>query len=233
MSEKISLILLPAFMSTRTLWSPQIDALADIAEIDVVELTPYTSVTKMAEAVLDQAPDRFALAGLSLGGFTAFEIMRRAPERVVQLALVSTTARKDSPERLAARKPQIEAVQSGRFVEVVDGFMKVLQSPTHPWSPEVLNTVRQMVHEAGPDCFLRQQDAMINRVDLRDSLGTISCPTTVIHGRDDQSWLLENGEELARLIPGARLSVIEDCGHFPTLDQPTATTEALRAWLQS
>lgn len=233
MSENTSLILLPAFMSTHTLWRPQIEALADIAEIDVVELTPYDSVTKMTEAVLDQAPDRFALAGLSLGGFTAFEIVRRAPERVVRLALVSTTARNDSPERLATRKPQIEAVQSGRFDEVVEGFLNVLQSPAHPWSPEVLDTVRQMVHEAGPECFLRQQNAMINRVDRRDSLAAISCPTIVVHGRDDQSWPLENGEELARLIPGARLSVIENCGHFPTLDRPTETTEALRAWLQS
>lgn len=233
MSEKTSLILLPAFMSTRTLWRPQIEALSDIAQIDVVELTPYDSVAKMAEAVLEQAPERFALAGLSLGGFTAFEIIRRAPERVARLALVSTTARGDSAERLAARKPQIEAVRSGHFDEVVEGFMKVLQSPAHPWSPEVLVTVRLMIHEAGPKCFLRQQNAMINRVDLRDSLAAISCPTLVIHGRDDQSWPLENGEELARLIPGARLSVIENCGHFPTLDRPTETTEALRAWLQS
>jgi pimeloyl-ACP methyl ester carboxylesterase len=199
----------------------------------VVELTPYDSVTKMADAVLDQAPPRFALAGLSLGGFTAFEIIRRASERVVRLALVSTTARSDSPERLATRKPQIEAVHSGRFAEVVEGFLKVLQSPGHPWSPEVLDTVRRMVHEAGPDCFLRQQNAMINRVDQRDSLAAIRCPTSVIHGRDDQSWPLENGDELARLIPGARLSVIENCGHFPTLDRPKETTEALRAWLQS
>lgn len=233
MSEKTSLILLPAFMSTRTLWRPQIAALADIAKIDVVELTPFYSVTQMAEAVLDQAPARFALAGLSLGGFTAFEIMRRAPQRVLRLALISTTARNDSLERLATRKPQIEAVQSGRFAEVVEGFLKVLQSPGHPWSPEVLDTVRHMVHEAGPDCFLRQQNAMINRVDQRDSLAAIPCPTIVIHGREDQSWPLENGEQLARLIPGARLSVIESCGHFPTLDRPTETTEVLRAWLQS
>ncbi len=233
MSSKVSLILLPAFMSTRTLWGPQIDALADIADVDVVELTPFDSVTKMAEAVLDHAPKRFALAGLSLGGFTAFEIMRRAPERVLRLALASTTARTDSPERLATRKAQIEAVRSGRFAEVVEDFLKVLQSPRHSWSPEVLDTVRQMVRSAGPDCFLRQQNALINRADQRDSLAAIRCPTRVIHGKDDQSWPLENAEELARLIPGAQLTVIESCGHFPTLDRPAETTDALRAWLQS
>jgi pimeloyl-ACP methyl ester carboxylesterase len=233
MSEKIPLVLLPAFMATRTLWGPQIEALADIAEIEVVELTPYDSVTKMTDAVLDRAPKRFALAGLSLGGFTAFEILRRAPERVIRLALLGTSAGGDAPERLAARKTQIEAVRSGRFDEVVEGFLKVLQSPAHPWSPEVLETIRQMIHEAGPNCFFRQQDAMKNRIDSRDSLAAISCPTIVIHGRDDQSWPLENGEELAQLIPGARLSVIENCGHFLTLDRPTEATEALRAWLLS
>ena len=231
MSEKIPLVLLPAFMSTRTLWYPQIEALADIAEIEMVDLTPYNSVKEMAEATLDLAPERFALAGLSLGGFAAFEILRRARERVIRLALVSTTARRDAPERLAVRKIQIEAVRSGRFDEVVEGFLKVLQSPSHPWSPELLETVRQMVHEAGPECFFRQQDAMRTRVDARDSIEAISCPTIVIHGRDDQSWPLENGEELAQLIPGARLSVIENSGHFPTLDQPKETTAALRAWL--
>ncbi len=231
MSEKTPLVLLPAFMTTRALWGPQIEALADIAEIEVVELTPYDSVTKMAAAVLDRAPERFALAGLSLGGFTAFEILRHAPERIMRLALVSTTAGGDAPERLAARKTQIDAVRSGRFDEVVEGFLKVLQSPAHPWSRAVLETVRQMIHEAGPDCFFRQQDAMRNRVEMRDSLAAISCPTIVIHGRDDQSWPLENGEELAQLIPGARLSVIENCGHFPTLDQPEQTNAALRDWL--
>ena len=231
MSQKTPLVLLPAFMASRTLWSPQIEALSDIAEIQVVELTPYDSVAAMAEAVLKQAPERFALAGLSLGGFTAFEILRHAPERVTRLALVSTSARADAPERRAARGAQVEAVQAGKFDDVVEGFLQVLQSPTHAWSPEVLPTVRQMVPEAGAECFVRQQHAMKNRVDSRNGLEEVSCPTIVIHGKDDQSWPLENAEELARLITGARLTVIENCGHFLTLDQPEPTNAALRDWL--
>jgi pimeloyl-ACP methyl ester carboxylesterase len=231
MADKIPLILLPAFMSTRALWEPQIDALADFADITVVDLTPFDTVPKMADAVLERAPDSFALAGLSLGAFTAFEILRRAPERIARLALVSTTARADAPERLAARKTQIEAVEAGGFDETVEGFLKVLQPPDRPWSLEVLERVRQMVHEAGKDCFFRQQNAMKTRVDSRGILGSISCPTVVIHGKDDQSWPFENGEELARLIPGARLEVIENAGHFPTLSQPEETTAALRTWL--
>ena len=231
MANKIPLVLLPAFMSTRALWEPQLDALADIADITVVDLTPYDSVAKMADAVLERAPQRFALAGLSLGAFTAFEILRRAPNRITRLALVSTSARADAPDRLAARKTQIEAVEAGGFSEVVEGFLKVLQPPDHPWSPEVLERVRQMVHDAGEECFFRQQNAMKTRIDSREIVRTISCPTVVIHGRDDQSWPFENGEELARLIPAARLEVIENAGHFPTLSQPEATTAALKVWL--
>jgi len=230
-TDKIPLILLPAFMSTYMLWGPQIDDLADIADITVVELMPYDSVARMADAVLDRAPDRFALAGHSLGALAAFVILQRVPERVTRLALVSASARADTPERLATRKTQIEAVRVGGFNEVVDGFLKVLQSPDRPWSSDVLEAVRKMVHEAGQNCFFRQQEAMRNRCDSRQILGSISCPTAVIHGRDDQSWSFDNGEELARLIPGARLEVIENAGHFPTLSQPVATTAALRAWL--
>ena len=107
MGSKTPLVLLPAFMSTRALWESQIEGLSDIADITVVDLTPYDSVEKMADAVLHESPARFALAGLSLGAFTAFEILRRAPERITRLALVSTSAAADAPERLAARKPRL------------------------------------------------------------------------------------------------------------------------------
>ena len=105
------------------------------------------------------------------------------------------------------------------------------QAPDHPWSPEVCATIRQMAYDAGPESYLRQQNAMRNRIDSRPGLGAIACPTTIIHGREDPTWPLENGEELADLIPGAQLSVIDQCGHFATLDQPEATTACIRAWL--
>jgi pimeloyl-ACP methyl ester carboxylesterase len=231
MPNRIPLVILPAFMSTRTLWEPQINALSDIADITFVDITPYDSVAKMADAVLDQAPDRFAYAGLSLGGFTAFEILRRAPERITRLALVSTSARDDAPERSAARKTVIDAVRTGGLDVMVDGFLKVLQPPDQPWPAETVEKVKEMVHEAGEDCFFRQQNAMATRPDSRSILGSITCPTIVVHGKDDQSWPFENGEELARLIPDARLEVIENAGHFPTLSQPNAVSSAMRRWL--
>jgi pimeloyl-ACP methyl ester carboxylesterase len=233
MSKKIPLVLLPAFLSTGDLWRRQAKALADVADVQIISLTRHDSIEGMASLVLDRAPDRFALAGLSLGGFTAFEIMRRAPERVTRLALVSTTARLDAPERLEGRKAQMQLVRAGHFAEAIKPYLTIIQSRERPLTSEALETVLQMCAEVGPDGLMNQQTAMMNRPDSRPGLGAISCSTVVICGRQDQSWPLENSKELAALIPGAKLVVIEDCGHFPTLDQPEETTAALRAWLLS
>ena len=233
MSKKIPLILLPAFMSTRTQWLHQVEGLSDIADCAVIELAPYASVKDMAAAVLEKAPKRFALAGLSLGAFTAFEIMRQAPERVDRLALISTSSNGDEPQRTAGRKAQIATVREGKFNEVVDGFLDVLQSEANPWSPELRETVRKMVCEVGPEGFLRQQDAMWFRPAVRDSLPAISCPTVVIHGRDDRSWPVKHAYETALGIPGSRLVLIDNAGHFPTMDSPEETTAAMRDWLLS
>ncbi len=231
MSEKIPLVMLPAFLTTGDLWRHQAKALADIAEIQLIDLTRHDSIEGMASAVLDQAPERFALAGLSLGGFTAFEIMRRAPERVTRLALVSTSARGDTRERREGRVAQMEMVRSGRFEEAVAPFPSIIQSAERPLAPEALDCVREMYREVGPDGFLNQQTAMMTRSDSRAGLAAISCPTVVICGRQDQSWPLENSEEIAAAIPGAKLIVIEDCGHFPSIDRPAEVTAALREWL--
>ncbi len=233
MPEKEPLILLPAFMTTETLWRHQIEALADIVEIQVVDLTRHDSIEGMAAAVLDQTPERFALAGLSLGGYTAFEIMRRAPERVTRLALVSTTARADTPERLDGRKAQVEMVRAGRFDEAVAQFLTMIQNPNNPLDPAVLETVRSMCQEVGPDGLVNQQLAMMNRSDRRDGLSAISCPTVVICGRQDQPTPLEHSEEMAAAIPGAKLAVVENCGHFSAIERPEEVTAALRAWLLS
>ncbi len=233
MSEKIPVVLLPAFLTTGDLWRHQAEALADIAEIQLIDLTRHDSVEGMASAVLDQAPECFALAGLSLGGFTAFEIMRRASERVTRLALVSTSARGDTPERREGRVAQMEMVRSGRFEEAVALFPSIIQSAERPLAPEALDCVRAMCREVGPEGLLNQQKAMMNRPDSRAGLSAITCPTVVIGGRQDQSWPIENSEELAALIPEAKLIVIENCGHFPALDRPEETTAALRDWLLS
>ena len=233
MTDKIPLVLLPAFLTTGDLWREQAEALSDVAEVHIIDLTHHDSIEAMASAVLNQAPERFALAGLSLGGFTAFEIMRRAPDRVTRLALVSTSARGDTQDRREGRAAQMEMVRSGRFEEAIAPFPSIIQSAERPLAPEALDRVRAMSREVGPEGLLNQQKAMMNRPDSRDGLAAINCPAVVICGRQDQSWPIENSEELAALIPEAKLIVIEDCGHFPSIDRPEETTAALRDWLMS
>ncbi len=233
MSEKIHLVILPAFMTTGALWHHQIDALADLAEIQVIDLTPYVSIERMARAVLEQSPENFALAGLSLGGYTAFEIMKRAPERVTRLALVSTTARADTQERLDGRKAQVEMVRAGQFDEAVGPYLTMRQNPDNPLNPAVLKNVRAMCQEVGPTSFIDQQLAMMNRSDSRAVLPNISCPTIVICGRQDQPTPLEHSEEIAAAIPDAKLVVVENCGHFSAIERPEEVTAAMREWLQA
>ncbi len=233
MSEKIHLVILPAFMTTGALWHHQIDALADLAEIQVIDLTSYDSIERMARAVLEQSPENFALAGLSLGGYTAFEIMKRAPERVTRLALVSTTARADTQERLDGRKAQVEMVRAGQFDEAVEPYLTMIQNPDNPLDPAVLKNVRAMCQEVGPTSFIDQQLAMMNRSDSRAVLPNISCPTIVICGRQDQATPLEHSEEIAAAIPDAKLVVVENCGHFSAIERPEEVTAAMREWLQA
>jgi pimeloyl-ACP methyl ester carboxylesterase len=233
MSERMPLVLLPAFMTTGNLWRHQIEALADIADIQVGDLTGHDSIAGMAASVLERMPARCALAGLSLGGYTAFEIMRQAPERVTRLALVSTTARADTPERIVARKAQVEMVRAGRFDEAVAQFLALIQNPDNPLDASLRESVRAMCREVGPDGLLRQQTAMMNRIDRRDGLSAISCPTVVICGRQDQPAPPEHSKEIATGIPGAKLIVVENCGHLSALERPTEVNAALRAWLLS
>ncbi len=233
MSEKIHLVILPAFMTTGALWHHQIDALADLAEIQVIDLTPYDSIERMARAVLEQSPENFALAGLSLGGYTAFEIMKRAPERVTRLALVSTTARADTQERLDGRKAQVEMVRAGQFDEAVEPFLTMIQNPDNPFDPAVFKNVHAMCQEVGPTSFIDQQLAMMNRSDSRAVLPNISCPTIVICGRQDQATPLKHSEEIAAAIPDAKLVVVENCGHFSAIERPEEVTAAMREWLQA
>ncbi len=233
MSEKIHLVILPAFMTTGALWHHQIDALADLAAIQVIDLTSYDSIERMARAVLEQSPENFALAGLSLGGYTAFEIMKRAPERVTRLALVSTTARADTQERLDGRKAQVEMVRAGQFDAAVEPYLAMIQNPDNPFDPAVFKNVHAMCQEVGPTSLIDQQLAMMNRSDSRAVLPNISCPTIVICGRQDQPAPLEHSEEIATAIPDAKLVVVENCGHFSAIERPEEVTAAMREWLQA
>lgn len=194
-------------------------------------LTSGRTVTEMAESVLKDAPAHFALAGLSMGGIVAMEVMRLAPDRITRLALMDTNPLAETPEVAAMREPQIVAARAGRLDEVMRDEMKPRYLAPGPRQFEVLNTVMEMARALGPDVFVRQSRALQKRPDQTETLKRIAVPTLVLCGRHDALCPLRRHEFMRDLIPGAVLEIVEDAGHLPTLERPDDTTEALERWL--
>lgn len=230
MAERTPLLLLPGLLCDAGLWAPQADALADVAEVQVADLSQDDRVEAMAARVLAQAPARFALAGLSMGGYVAFEILRQAPERVSRLALLDTTAAPDSPERALQRRRSLAILKRGRFLGVTQQLLPTLVHPRHVHGP-VGQAVQAMAQRVGPEAYRRQQTAILHRPDSRPLLPTLTPPTLVLGGADDALTPPAVVQALAAAIPRAQLHTLPDCGHLPTLEQPEATSALMRHWL--
>lgn len=229
--DRPTLLLLPGLLNDASLYEHQAEALADCAAISIGDLTRSDSMGRLAADVLAEAPEGpFALCGMSMGGYVAFEIMRRAPERVRGLALLDTSARADTPEAAAARREQIEEGR-GDFPGVVEKLLARLAHPDHAGAPEIGGVFQSMATGLGYDVFVRQQHAIMGRPDSRPTLATIRCPTLVLCGRQDEVTPPALHEEIATGIAGARLEIVEDCGHLSPLEQPERVTELLRDWL--
>jgi pimeloyl-ACP methyl ester carboxylesterase len=226
-----TLVLLPGLLNTRRVYAAQIAALADIADIVIPELTAYDSMTGMAEAVLAAAPDRFALGGFSMGGYVAFEVLRRAPQRVERLALIDTQAGPDMPEATARRRGFIEQTKIGRLHGVQPSLLPSLVHPSRLQDTDVIQPILDMAQEIGAEGFVREQKAIMGRPDSRPMLAGIDMPTVVICGRQDLAIPLLRAEEMATTIPDARLAVLEVCGHMAPLERPAEVSAALRRWL--
>ncbi|MGE0745828.1 MAG: alpha/beta fold hydrolase [Rhodospirillales bacterium] len=229
----IPLILLPGLLCDAALWQPQVKDLAGIADCMIADLTRHDSMGEFADHVLASAPPRFALAGLSMGGYVAQEIMRRAPERVSRLALLDTSSRADTEEQSARRRGLIELAKMGNFRGVTPRLLPLLIHPDRLHDEPLTETVMGMAERVGIAAFLRQQQAILTRKDGRPDLPRIACPTLVLCGRQDQLTPLAVSEEMARLIPGARLVVVENCGHLSTLERPLEVNLALREWMRA
>jgi pimeloyl-ACP methyl ester carboxylesterase len=185
-------------------------------------------MAEIAEQILADAPPRFTLAGLSMGGYIALEIVRRAPERIERLALLDSMARADPPDHTDRRRRLIALTRDGRFDDVADLLLPLL---FHQQTDALRDLNRLMAQDVGPDAFVRQQTANINRPDSRPDLAGIRCPTLVLVGRHDKVTPAELSEEMAAEIPGARLVVLPDSGHLSTLEHPREVTRALVEWM--
>jgi len=230
--SRLPLLLLPGLVNDARVYAQVSSWLVDAADPVDVDLSTQDTMAALADDVLAHAPRRFALAGLSMGGYCALEIVHRAPERVAALALIDTSARPDGAEAKANREKQILRAQGGEYEALVDELLQKWVHPSRRSDGAVADVVRSMARDHGPATFARQQRAVMSRADSRPRLAAITCPTLVVHGAEDALMPREIHEELAQGIAGAKLHVIRECGHLSPLERPAAVAEVLVALLQ-
>ena len=230
MSEHRHVVFLPGFLCDERLFAPQREALLKegIAS-SVGNLTTAASIERLASHVLRAAPDQFALAGLSMGGIVAFEILRQAPERVTHLALLNTTPRADRSGPMRAK--QLRRVLDGEFEGVLREELKPQYLAEQNRTPELLDLLLAMGRSLGSEVFRQQTVALMGREGSEDTLASISCPTLVLAGALDSVCPPRLHEEKAAALPDARLEVLPRCGHISTLEQPHAVARHLLNFL--
>lgn len=221
-----NILLLPGMMCDERLWSHQVAAMP--VPTRVADLSRSDNFTEMAAQVIAEAPPEFAVAGLSMGGILAFEIWRQAPDRVTHLALLDTNPHPDTPDKKTIRFEQIAAAAAGKLEKLAIESLKPLYLAEKNRDDAVLlKTILDMALALGPDVFERQSLAVMNRQDSAPTLAGITCPASVICGREDTLCPVRFHEFMAREIPGADLVVIDDCGHLSSMEQPDAVTRQL------
>jgi pimeloyl-ACP methyl ester carboxylesterase len=199
----------------------------------IADHTRDETMSAIAQRIVSNAPPRFALAGLSMGGYICLEIMRQAPARVSRLALLDTSAHPDTAEATANRKRLIELAARGCLAEVADTLFERLVAPAHRQDTQLRELNRLMTQEVGAAGFTKQQLANMTRADSRPTLAAIRCPTLVLVGDSDELTPPQRAQEIASGIPGAHLVTVPDCGHLSTLERPDDVTQALLSWLQT
>ena len=227
------LVFLPGMMCDARLFMPQITALSSEIAVTVAPITVGETVEAIARNVLSQLPQTFALAGLSMGGIVAMEMLRQAPDRIERLCLMDTNCQAEMPNVAAAREPQIARVKAGRLIEIMRDEMKPNYLAPGGRRLEVLQQVMEMAQELGPHVFIQQSRALQRRPDQQGTLRRAKTPTLVMCGVYDALCPIRRHEFMAHLMPNAHLEVVQDAGHLPTLERPDTTTELLRRWLNA
>ncbi|MCX8230759.1 MAG: alpha/beta hydrolase [Alphaproteobacteria bacterium] len=225
-----NLILVPGLICDSEVWDYQRMYLEDLMDITYVPADETDTIQGLAEAVLDLAPQTFAIAGFSMGGYVALEVLRQAPSRVERIALLDTSSRVDTPEKAAGREAAIADCEEDRFGDLLDRFVPQLLHPDRHEDP-LFGRVRAMGERIGSDLFANRHRAMQTRTDAHELLQGTDIPVRAIVGRSDALASVAEHQEIADLAPRGRLSIIEDCGHMPLLENPQATTALLRDWL--
>lgn len=225
-------VFLPGMMCDARLFLPQISALSARWPVMTCPIGSAERMEALAQTVLKSAPARFSLAGLSMGGIVAMEVLRQAPGRVERLALLDTNPRSELAAVKARRAPQIAAVQAGDLRRIIREEMKPNYLADGPRRRDILDLCMDMALGLGPEVFVRQSKALQDRPDQQETLRAYRGPALVLCGRHDALCPPERHETMHALMPQSRLEIVDDAGHLPTLEQPERTTAALIRWLE-
>lgn len=231
MAVKENLVLIPGSLCDERVWGNQRRDLADVANIYIPHLHGYNSLVAMAEAVLAEAPENFALAGFSMGGRVALEIWRLAPERITRLALIDASVHPVAEGEAERRRPQIELAKKDGMAALAEWWNPKIVHPSKLEDAEYMALLKDMAMTFSPDDYEKEVQALLNRPDPRGLLGSIDVPVLILAGEQDPLSSPERNRAIAEAIPGARLLLLAGAAHFPTLEQPHEVSSALREWL--
>lgn len=227
------LILLPGMMCDARLFGPQIEAFSGRVPLMTAPMGGHDTMAALAGEILAFAPPRFALAGLSMGGILAMEILRQAAGRVAGVALMDTNPLAETKEAQARRAPQIAAARAGGLERVMREEMKPNYLTDGPNRGAILDLCMTMAVDLGPQVFVNQSLALRDRIDQTETLRVFTGPALILCGREDVPCPVARHELMHKLMPGSTLEIIEDAGHLPTLEQPQKTTAVLSRWLEA
>lgn len=225
-------VLIPPMLCDARVFASQINALSGLTAVMFAPISCGERIEEIASQILDWAPSKFALAGMGMGGAVALEVLRRAPEKVQRIALISTSAHGETPEGASAREPLIVAARSGRFADVIAKEMDPGFLAAGPSRLAVSHLVRAMAQDLGQEGYVRQARAMQRRRDQQTTLRKIKQPALVICGSEDTQLPVRRQEFMAELIHGGQLEVVQGAGHLPTLEQPEAVNALLSTWVK-
>ena len=236
MKRTDSLVLVPGLMCDDTVWRHQIIALAGECAIQVASHGLCDSLGAMAERILENAPTRFALAGHSMGGRVALEVVARAPQRVSRLALLDTgyeaLAPGEAGEReKAGRYRLLEIAKRDGMLAMAVDWARGMVHPARLTDATLMDAIHSMIVRAGVAQFEAQIHALLARPDRTALLQDLRMPALVLCGHEDGWSPLARHQVMARHIKGSQLVDVPDCGHMSTMERPEAITAALLAWL--
>lgn len=231
MADRPVLMLLPGLLCDDSVFAHQVENLADICDVRVPDFRGYDSIEAMAQRVLDIAPEKFSVAGFSMGGRVAMQIMKLAPGRVERLCLFDTGAAPEPPDGAEKRQPLVDLAYKEGMEALALQWLPPMLGPKVRDDEAFKQPLIEMVCRSTPDVHEKQIKALVTRPDMRDLLPTIDCPVLIACGRDDAWTTPAVHEEMAKAIPDAELVVIDNAGHFLPVEQPKAFTDALRRWM--